>query len=94
MILVLMPNVTLIVFAVWAVTVFLTRYVSLASIIAAVLVPSLAFTFSYSWQFVLFSLIAAIFVVIRHKENIKRLIAGQESKIKSGSMEQFKGGTK
>lgn len=87
---VLMPKVTLIVFSVWAVIVFITRYVSLGSVVAATLVPILAWYFEYPWLFCLFSLLAAAFIVIRHKENIERLLKGTESKIKSGSMDNFK----
>lgn len=87
---ILMPKVTLIVFSVWAVIVFITRYVSLGSVVAATLVPILAWYFEYPWLFCLFSLLAAAFIVIRHKENIERLLKGTESKIKSGSMDNFK----
>lgn len=87
---VLMPKVTLIVFSVWAVIVFITRYVSLGSVVAATLVPILAWYFEYPWLFCLFSLLAAAFIVIRHKENIERLLKGTESKIKPGSMDNFK----
>ena len=89
-ILVLMPKVTVWVFAVWAVIVLITRYVSLASVTAAVLVPILAWLSDYPWQFVLFSLLGAVFVVFRHKENMKRLRTGEETKIKPGSISQFK----
>lgn len=87
---VLMPKVTIIVFLVWALIVFFSRYVSLGSIVAATLVPILAVFFHYSWLYCIFSLIAAIFIVVRHKENIDRLRNGTESKIKSGSMNNFK----
>lgn len=87
---ILMPKVTLIVFSVWAVIVFITRYVSLGSVVAATLVPILAWYFEYPWLFCLFSLLAAAFIVIRHKENIERLLKGTESKIKPGSMDNFK----
>ncbi len=89
-VLVLMPLVTAIVFAIWAAIVYMTRYVSLGSIVAAALVPVLAWSFSYPWQFTIFGGVAALFIIIRHRENIQRLLNGTESKIKSGSMDKFK----
>ena len=77
----LMPSVTSIVFMVWLVIVLLTRYVSLGSIVAAILVPILALIFKYDSAYVIFGVIAAIFITIRHKENIVRLIHGRENKI-------------
>lgn len=82
-ILMLMPWVTLIVFAVWFVIVRLTGYVSLASMVGAVLVPVLALLFSLHTEFLVLGLIAAVFIVYRHKTNISRLLNGTESKIKS-----------
>ncbi len=77
----LMPQITLIVFAVWLVIVLLTRYVSLGSIIAAILTPILAAAFREPKEFFVFALAAAIVIIWRHKENISRLKAGRENKI-------------
>ena len=82
-ILMLMPMITAIVFAVWFVIVYWTRYVSLASIVAAALVPVLAFCFGSPIEYICFGLVAAFFVIYRHKSNISRLLAGSESKIKA-----------
>ena len=82
-ILMLMPVITAIVFAVWFVIVYWTRYVSLASIVAAALVPVLAFCFGAPIEYICFGLVAAFFVIYRHKSNISRLLAGTESKIKA-----------
>ncbi len=76
--------------AVWAVVVLIWRYVSLASIAASVTFPLvliLAIILSPGWDFVnLWPLLIAataipLMVIVRHRENIKRLIAGTESKI-------------
>lgn len=77
----LMGNVTLIVFAVWFAIVYLTRYVSLGSIVAGFLTPILAALFGYPMEYVLFTVIAAILVIVRHRENIVRLMNGTENKI-------------
>ena len=75
---------------VWIVVVLIWRYVSLASIIASLAFPLalvLAIILVPDWQFVhLWPLLIAataipIMVVLRHRENIKRLLAGTENKI-------------
>ena len=81
----LMPSVSAIVFLVWLVVVLISKYVSLGSIIAAVLVPVCAFLTRLPLEFVLFGIVAAIFVIYRHKSNIVRLMNGTENKIKAGS---------
>lgn len=86
---VLSPLVTAIVFAVWAAIVYFTRYVSLASIIAAMLTPVFMRLLGESLEIILFGIVAAFFVIIRHKPNIERLMKGEELKIKSaGSSEK------
>ena len=77
----LMGNVTLIVFAVWFVIVYATRYVSLGSVVAGFLTPILAALFSYPMEYIVFAVIAALLVIVRHRENIKRLMNGTENKI-------------
>lgn len=80
----LMPAVTVFVFLVWLLIVVLTRYVSLGSVVAAALVPLAALLTGAPAVYVWFSLLAAMFVIVRHRENIKRLRAGTENRIKSG----------
>lgn len=76
----LMPKVTAIVFIVWLVLTLITRYVSVASIVAAVLTPILAAAFKEPIIYFLFALVAAVVIVFRHRENIQRLKAGRENK--------------
>ena len=81
----MMPKVAVASFGIWLVCVLLTRYVSLGSIMAAVFTPPLAWYLGYPSAYVVFSVVAAFFVVLRHKENIHRLLTGTESKIKPGN---------
>lgn len=81
---VISPLVTAIVFAVWAVIVFFTRFVSLASIIAAALVPITMWFLNARQEYLYFGILAALFVIIRHRPNIERLLNGTEPKIKAG----------
>ncbi|QZY53668.1 glycerol-3-phosphate 1-O-acyltransferase PlsY [Crassaminicella profunda] len=59
----------------------LTRMVSLASITVAASFPILCFIFKEPIPFILYALCLGSFVIYKHKANIKRLLAGTESKI-------------
>lgn len=83
---VLSPKVTLVVFVVWCLIVYFTRYVSLGSIVAAALVPITMWLFGEITEFLAFGIIAALFVIVRHRPNIERLLKGQELKIKPGHL--------
>lgn len=77
----LMPKVTFIVILVWLAIFIVSRYVSLASIVAAALTPILAAFFKEPIFYFLISLILAVLVVFRHKENIERLKGGKENRM-------------
>ena len=79
----LMPLPALIVFLLWLAIVKVTGYVSLGSIVAAACVPLLAWLMHYSWEFILFGVLAAVFIIVRHHSNIGRLLKGTESKIQA-----------
>ena len=66
--------------AVFIVILLLTRYVSLGSIVAAFLFPIAAAAFGRGIQTMIFSGIIAVLVILRHHENIGRLLRGTESK--------------
>lgn len=75
---------------VWTVLVLIWRYISLASIVAAVSFPLTllaAIILNPNWHLAqlwpLFTAAVAIpvMVILRHRENIKRLLAGTESKV-------------
>ena len=78
----LSPVVAAICFAVWAVIVKFTSFVSLGSIVAAVLVPVLMYVMAEPVPYIIFGGIAAAFVVFRHRENIVRLLQGKELAVK------------
>lgn len=77
---VLMPLVTLIGLAVWLATFFGTRYVSLASILAAIALPLGAWGLGEPRPVLGLAALAAVFVAVRHRSNIARLMAGTEHK--------------
>ena len=82
------PVVTTIVFIVWAAIVYFTRYVSLASIVAAFLVPVFMWALGERTEIFYFGIVAALFVILRHRPNIERLLKGEELKIKAGGKKQ------
>ena len=64
----------------WIVVFLLTRYASLASIVTALSLPFLGLALGEPWPVIVFATIAAVAVVLLHKENIARLRAGTESR--------------
>lgn len=78
---VLAPEIGVIAAATWLTVLALSRYVSLASIAAGVMVPVSMIILQKSLPMTVFGLIAGIFAIFRHRENIKRLAAGKEYKI-------------
>jgi len=74
----------------WVVVVLIWRYVSLASIAASVTFPLVlivaiilipGWELGSLWPVLIIAIAIPIMVIVRHRENIKRLCAGTESKI-------------
>ena len=65
---------------VWISITALTRYVSLASMSSVASILLFMILFKQPVEYITFSAIIFAFAVIRHKENIKRLISGKERK--------------
>ena len=57
-----------------------SKYVSLGSITAALALPATAYFFSYQSELIGFTILVALFVIITHKSNIKRLLNGTENR--------------
>lgn len=68
----------------WLVVVLTTRYVSLASIVCALVATPLAVLIGVPWPSVVFVGLAALLVLMRHRENIVRLLRGKENRISLG----------
>jgi len=64
----------------WLLAAALFRFSSLAALLAAVLTPAY-FWFGQRFQFAELAGFLAVLVILRHRENIGRLLAGTESKI-------------
>jgi glycerol-3-phosphate acyltransferase PlsY len=79
--LVLFPFGALAALAVWGVSLGLTRYVSLASMLAGLTLPIAAFLLHQSGLVIGVSAVVAVFIAVRHRTNIARLLAGTENKV-------------
>ena len=65
---------------VWVAVFFIGRYVSLASILGAVALPLAAWLLGAGRPLVGLAVAVAAFVIIMHRSNIRRLLAGTESR--------------
>ncbi len=86
--LVLMPYVTLVSSAIWVTVFYATRYVSLASILAAVSLPFLGYLFNRGALALWVTSAVGAFVVIRHRSNISRLLSGTEKRFERKKPEE------
>lgn len=66
----------------WLVIAVVTRYSSLAALVASALAPFYAWWLALPNAIILAMTLIAVMLFWRHRENIGRLLAGQESKIK------------
>jgi glycerol-3-phosphate acyltransferase PlsY len=83
----LMPFVALIAVAVWLIIFYLTRYVSVASMTAALAVPITILSMMFLGQtggtaLLYFSICLAAVVIVRHRSNLLRLVRGTEPRFK------------
>jgi len=72
---------------VFVLIVALTRYVSLGTISASIFFVALSFisAFGNSFYFQIFAGLMALMIIFKHRENIRRLLAGAENKLSIGS---------
>jgi glycerol-3-phosphate acyltransferase PlsY len=87
--LVLLPGSTLIAALVWVIAFYATGYVSLASILAAVTLPSAAYFFGNRSMLVVAAIAISLFVIGRHRSNIGRLLSGTENKFQKKKEEEL-----
>jgi glycerol-3-phosphate acyltransferase PlsY len=65
----------------WLVLFLSLGFVSLASIVAAVVFPILMVVYLEPLPLIILSIVLCIFIVFRHSSNIKRLAKGQENRV-------------
>lgn len=81
-VLALVPLAFAIIFTTWLVLILVTRYVSVASLVAALLVPVLTIVFNEPLPYEIAGVLVAILVWWAHRGNIQRLLAGEEHRVK------------
>ncbi|MBX6380131.1 MAG: glycerol-3-phosphate 1-O-acyltransferase PlsY [Thermoflavifilum aggregans] len=83
MVLAIQPVVALCCVGVFILVLFLTRYVSLSSILAAIAFPLLIlFIFrEHAFVYQLFAIVIALLVILTHQKNIQRLLHGRENRV-------------
>ena len=64
----------------WVVLFLLTGFVSLSSLIAAIILPLSMVATGQPFEMIILGVVFCVFVVQRHKPNIKRLLSGKESR--------------
>lgn len=72
----------LIIAGIWGLITYLSKYVSLGSIIAIATAPALMALFDQNMYYIWFAALGAIYVILMHRENIKRLMTGTENKVR------------
>jgi glycerol-3-phosphate acyltransferase PlsY len=77
----LSPSMGLCVLATWVLVAITSRYSSLAAIVAALSAPAWAVTLHGSGALTITVSVIAVALVAKHAANIRRLLAGEESKI-------------
>ncbi len=83
MIFVFDPFLTLFIIGGWYLVFYITRIVSLASIL---IMCTIIFYFLFKFEYALiYFIIGAIIVIFRHKENLQRLLKGEENNFKNDS---------
>lgn len=77
----LLPKVAFLVAGVWLLIAAVFRYSSLAALVAAAASPLLVWLLDGRRGFVALAVVLSGFILIRHRENMRRLLAGEERRI-------------
>lgn len=78
---VLLPAATAVAVGVFAAVVWMTRFVSLGSIVATAIVPPTAYLSGASALLVMSASVAALLIIFRHRSNLARIRAGTERRL-------------
>lgn len=75
-------HVGLIIAVIWAIITYLSKYVSVGSIIALSLSPIFMYLYEEPISYILYCFVGAIYIIYLHRENVLRLIKGTENKVR------------
>ena len=67
---------------IWSIITYISKYVSVGSIIAVALSPVLMWIFNAPIPYIIYCALGAIYIIYLHRSNISRLIAGNENKVR------------
>ena len=67
---------------IWGIITYTTKYVSVGSIIALLISPFVMYFLGAPIAYTVYCTLGAIYIVYLHRENIKRLIQGNENKVR------------
>ena len=76
------PLVGIITAVIWGIITYITKFVSVGSIIAVSVSPILMYIFHKPIFYILYCITAAIYIIYLHRQNILRLINGEENKVR------------
>jgi len=76
----LMPVILLLAVPFWLITFYLSRMVSLASIVMVVVLPPLVWLVDRQTPFLILSLVLVVLIVVRHRSNLARILRGEENR--------------
>ncbi len=79
--LVILPEIGMISILIWLTVAITTRYSSLSALLSLGLLPFTVLVISPSTINIIFSLLLSILIIIRHRDNIRRLMSGTERRI-------------
>lgn len=68
--------------AIWACITYFSKYVSLGSIIALGISPLIMYLYHAPIAYVAYCTVGALYIIWLHRENIKRLLKGEENKVR------------
>lgn len=72
----------LVVAVIWSIITYTTKYVSVGSIIALAVSPFVMYFLGAPIAYICYCALGAIYIIYLHRENIKRLIQGNENKVR------------
>jgi len=65
----------------WIICFLVSRFVSLSSLVAALVLPIVMFATYQSQEMLVLGMVFCVFIFVRHASNIQRLLAGQERQV-------------
>jgi glycerol-3-phosphate acyltransferase PlsY len=65
----------------WLSMFFISRIVSLASVVTALMLPIYMMVFKQSGKLILSGVIISLFIILRHRPNLQRLLHGKEPRV-------------